>query len=107
MRVNVDLIFLRIFSMNRPEALVVCRISKACCTVSHPFCRGRRQIFIGLPSVFNERFLDLHTFDSRPIIEDTAFCAMQGVLRWRISVDFAGVSFSCGTDSSNAGSLNI
>ncbi len=75
MRVNVDLIFLRIFSMRRPEALMVCRISKACCTVSNPLCRGRRQIFNGFPNVFNERFLDLHSFDSRPIKEDSACCA--------------------------------
>ncbi len=106
MRVNVDLIFLGIFSMHRPEALIVCRISKACCTVSNLLCRGHRQIFIGLASVSNERFLDLHTFDSRPINGDTAFCAMQGVLHWRISVDFEGASFSCGTDSSNGDSLN-
>ncbi len=106
MRLNVDLIFLGIFSMHRPEALIVCRISKACCTVSNPLCRGCRKIFIGLPSVFIERFLDLHTLDSRPINEDTAFCAMQGVLRWGISLDFEGASFFCGTDSSNANSLN-
>ncbi len=59
MLMSGDLIFSRIFSMHRPEALVVYRISKAWCIVSNPLCRGSKQIFIGLPSVINERFMGL------------------------------------------------
>ncbi len=84
MCVTVGRIFLRIFSMQVQEALMVCRLSKACCIVRNRLCRGRRQIFIGFPGVFNVRFVDLHSFDSRSIIEDTASCAMQGVPRWRV-----------------------
>ncbi len=54
--VTVVLIFLKLFSMHRAEALMVCRILKACCTVSNPLCRGRRQLFSSLSSVFNGWF---------------------------------------------------
>ncbi len=88
MRVNADLIFLRTFSMHLKEALMVCRISNECCTMSNPLCRRRIHIFISMQSILNERFLDLHSFDSRPIIEDTACCAIQGVPRWGFQHDF-------------------
>ncbi len=90
MRVNADLIILRIFSMQRPEALMVCHICNnipKACTVGY-LCCGHRQIFIDLPSVFNERFMDLRSFDSQPINEETACCAMQSVPGWRISAWF-------------------
>ncbi len=38
MRVNVDIMFLTNFSMHRPEALMVFRLSKTCSTVSNPLC---------------------------------------------------------------------
>ncbi len=58
--------------MQVQEALMVFRISRVCCIVNNRLCRGLRQIFIGLQGVFNVRFVDLHSFDSRSIIEDTA-----------------------------------